>query len=388
MGNPMRASTGVVCRKQGARSRLAIVFCVLLAAVPGQAVLFFSTGAPDYNTTAPTGTLANSGWQWEGSWGNFLGTAIAPQFFATARHVGGAVGDKFTLAGVEFVTTARFDDTGSDLTLWQVAGTFTDYADLFSTTNEPGQVLVVFGRGTQRGAPVNVQTAAGPQVRGWRWGAADGRQRWGQNQVESAVDGDDPQTFDSGSFGKLGSLLRVTFDQGGGTNEAHLSVGDSGGAVFIQDGPSWKLAGINLAVEGPYSLTNSGPGFDAAIFDQRQLYTEENDRWTRTKDSGTAQPGAFYATRISSHLDWIRSIVSSTGEAVPWIQSAAAPQGPYLDEPSAHLDLTAHTITIAVPGANRFYRIRANAALQLTGVRVSGTSLVFGYYQPWERRRV
>lgn len=57
------------------------------------AVLFYSTSDPIHNTTAPTGSLTNSGWQYEGEWNGFLGTAIAPRYFITAKHVGGSIGD-------------------------------------------------------------------------------------------------------------------------------------------------------------------------------------------------------------------------------------------------------------------------------------------------------
>jgi prolipoprotein diacylglyceryltransferase len=48
------------------------------------AVLFYSTDDPAYNTQPPTGSLTNSGWQWQGLWGGVLGTAIAPHYFIAA----------------------------------------------------------------------------------------------------------------------------------------------------------------------------------------------------------------------------------------------------------------------------------------------------------------
>src|SRR5882672_648102 len=80
----------------------------------GHAVLFYATADPAYNTTAPTGTLAGSGWQYQGLWGNVLGTAIAPQYFIAARHVGGSVGQAFVLNGVTYKTTAFWDDIYTD----------------------------------------------------------------------------------------------------------------------------------------------------------------------------------------------------------------------------------------------------------------------------------
>jgi len=58
---------------------------------PVHAVLFYATGDPTYNTLPPGGNLTNSGWQFEGLWGGFLGTPIAPNYFIAAQHVGGSV---------------------------------------------------------------------------------------------------------------------------------------------------------------------------------------------------------------------------------------------------------------------------------------------------------
>ena len=114
-----------------------------------RAVLFQSTADPAFNASAPTGSLAGSGWEWEGQWGLFLGTPIVPNFFITAQHVGGVVGGLFVLNGVAHVTTAYFDDPSSDLRIWQIADTFSGYAPqdsrtaafapLFTSTNEVGQ---------------------------------------------------------------------------------------------------------------------------------------------------------------------------------------------------------------------------------------------------------
>jgi hypothetical protein len=91
-------------------------------------------------------------------------------------------------------------------------------------------------------------------------------QRWGTNTVTAIVNGD--TIFPSGGIGggTIGDLLKCAFDASAGADEAHLSAGDSGGGVFVKQGPVWKLAGINYAVDGPYNTSASGPGFMAAIF--------------------------------------------------------------------------------------------------------------------------
>lgn len=263
------------------------------AARPAEAVILDATGDPAANTSAPTGTLAGSGWELQGLWGDFLGTPIAPQFFITAEHIGGAIGQTFLFQGVSYVTDAVFDDPSSDLRIWHVTEAFPTFALLYNKPNEAGKQLVVFGRGTQRGSEIKDSLGLS---HGWAWGDSDHVQRWGTNTVSSVVDGGDG----------LGSLLSAQFNHIGGT-EAHLSVGDSGGALFIKDGTTWKLAGINYAVSGPYATdVNASGSFNAALFDQSGFYTPSS-LGTYTPASG---PGSFYATRISSNLSFIESVIS------------------------------------------------------------------------------
>src|SRR4051794_10102560 len=89
-------------------------------AQPARAVIFYSTGDPSYNTTAPTGSLADAGWQWQGDWGPFGGTPVATHYFMTAQHVGGGVTGTFTLNGnnytvIPFADSSDFKDVpGTD----------------------------------------------------------------------------------------------------------------------------------------------------------------------------------------------------------------------------------------------------------------------------------
>ena len=109
--------------RKGRGTFLLLVFALL--AMRGHAILFKDTGDPSYNTTAPTGSLTNSGWQYEGQWntekGPFLGTPIAPRFFLAAQHVGGSAGQPFVFNGFTYTTVTNFDDPTTDLRVWQVA---------------------------------------------------------------------------------------------------------------------------------------------------------------------------------------------------------------------------------------------------------------------------
>ncbi|MDQ6625647.1 MAG: hypothetical protein M3Y69_05830 [Verrucomicrobiota bacterium] len=252
------------------------------------AIILFRTGDPTANTAAPTGALANSGWQFEGTFGDYLGTPIAPHFFITAQHIGGAA--KFLFRGISYTPIRSYDDPASDLRLWEVSETFPVYAPLYSSSREVGGHIVVFGRGTQRGA---ARVVNGHLV-GWTFGASDTVERWGENQVAQIVIRDGQET------------LYALFDETGLPNECHLSGGDSSGGVFIDDGGIWKLAGLNYDVDSFSSGSDAGGPFNAAMFDERGSYTATGSLVT----GGAAVPSGFYASRISSRLGWITSIIS------------------------------------------------------------------------------
>jgi hypothetical protein len=296
-------------KRRGFVAVLAVVLLITANATNVCAVLFQSTGDPTYNTNAPSGALTNSGWQYEGFWstsvelstnlypaGNFLGTPIAPQFFITAAHIYGTTNDVFVFNGVTYHPVAQYTTLDSDLSIWQVAETFPYYAPLYTASGETNSPVVVFGRGTDRGAPVIV----GVLTNGWTWGAANWVERWGQSDVSSVTN------FGTG----VGDLLQCTFVGGAGSNECDISPGDSGGGLFIEDGGVWKLAGINYGVDGPFSNAVDGTEFDASLLDVGGLYQEVSPGNWQFMSGAQPIPSAFYSTRISANLDWIESVIN------------------------------------------------------------------------------
>jgi hypothetical protein len=286
--NRLRVIRGIACLG---------VFLSVMHAPRANALIFGSTGDTNYNTTAPSGALTNSGWQYEGAWGNYLGTPIAPQFFIAANHVGGTTNDTFLFNGLAYHPVAAFKTFDSDLTIWQVRETFPNYASLYTASDETNKHLVIFGRGTQRGGPVVVNGL----TNGWFWGVPDGVQRWGEQDVSSVT-----------NLGVgVGEMLRMVFDDNGGSNECHLSDGDSSGGVFIQDNGVWKLAGINHGVDGEFSNAVDGTVFTAALTDLRGLFQRTGPGPTDWIFINGSQPvpSAFYSTRISANLDWIGSVI-------------------------------------------------------------------------------
>ncbi len=283
----------MITRQHHFASLVAIAFLVaafLCGTAPkASAIILYRSGDPTANTTAPTGTLANSGWQWEGIFGDYLGTAIAPHYFITAQHIGFADG-KFTYRGVTYNTLAHFDDPDSDLRIFQIDGTLPDYAPLFAGKSEVGEHCVAIGRGKQRGGQLNVNGA----FRGWNWGATDTVQRWGENTVAAI------KPLPPG-----GDMVYATFDKNGLPNECHLANGDSGGALFVDDGGVWKLAGIHYDVDSVYTSPQRQGILFAAIFDERGLYDENSNLIT----GDAPVPSGFYSTRIASHIAWVDSIL-------------------------------------------------------------------------------
>jgi hypothetical protein len=273
------------------KARASLIVLVLLAfASLARGVILYRTGDPAANTTEPTGSLAGSGWQYEGNFGDFLGTAIAPHYFVTAKHLGTGP-TQFSYHGVNYAIVRSFADAGSDLCIFEVEGTLPVYAPLYTRSDEVGKRLVVIGRGTQRGA----ERVVNGQLRGWEYGPADGVQRWGENEVARILRG----------------ALYVLFDRAGLPQEGHLSAGDSGGAVFLKDGEAWKLAGINSDVDTFASGADRGGPYTSAMFDERGSYRSDG-----TLVTGPAPvPSGFYAARISSSLHWIYSIIGKADPA-------------------------------------------------------------------------
>jgi len=272
------------------------------------------------NRSTPTGSYANSGWQHTGNWGNFLGVPIAKNHFVAASHIGGGVGQNFTLNGNTHKVTAVYNDPNSDLNVYKVDKSFSSWAALYNGSTEVGKTAMLFGRGTQKGAEVKV----GSTRKGWKWGAADKLKSWGRNKVRSTVNG--------GSG--LGSVLGFTFDRtssSGGDKvdqEGIFSAGDSSGAVFINSSNKWYLAGVIYSVETPYKTSSSGSTFDAAIFDKGGLYYNNS----LVSDTSTDNPAFMYATRISTNRSWINGITGA---------SAAPGLGAVVPEPASAMVLMA-----------------------------------------------
>ena len=295
--------------------RLSVALAISGMGFQVRAVVFYETADPNHNATAPTGQFANSGWQFEGLFGGFLGTMISPQLFITAQHIGvqsstfvstslfnGGADVTYTIDTAANSGVGYWDITGTDLRIYKVNETFATYAELYTASNELGQTLVTNGRGGPRGADVIVSG----ELKGWETGGSDGVSRWGANEVGAIYST------------SVGDVLAAEFNAVNGVEETFLASGDSGGGVFIKDGATWKLAGVNYAIEENFdtnNITGDGSEFTGAIFDKGGLYQgSDGGGWTLIPNTGTDIPEQFFASRISTNVAEINAIIQAVPE--------------------------------------------------------------------------
>ena len=344
-----------------------------------QAITLFGNGDPTNHTTAPTGTLAGSGWQWEVE-GGFCATVIGPHYLATARHINLQAGPKlgFGYGGLPYrVIRVISPDTG-DLALLEVSGVMANPAPLYSRTNELRKTMVMHGRGTQRGEPVYGPPPDGTTLQGWKWGNLDEppRLRWGTNRVEDLYESKPGDAV-------TGSYLIAYFSSRGGADLGTISLGDSGGGAFIKDTDGkWKLAGVNFAVEGQFRTAPDAVDFSAALFDRRGFYEYDDaaQGWILDPTQNTEPRTAMYLTRISSYLEWIQSQFDRPSD-IPWphLEAAASVEGPYFEVPSYSVLTADHQIQTLPPSETQFYRVSGDIAFQLRPPVLKDGILIFGY---------
>ena len=264
------------------------------------AIIFLETADPAFHSSTPGD---NSGWQYEGKFSYFLGVPIAPYFFITAHHFGGTVGATIDLHGDSYTTISYHDIPSTDLRMWEVdhAKPFPTYAPLSSGVADVGATATILGRGTRRGTEVVVNGEA----KGWLWGPGDDVERWGRNVVVDTID--DPT---------LGQFRYCDFDNPGIAGECHLSVGDSGGGMFVLENGLWRLAGINYAVDGPFRTTLTGSDLSATLYDMGGLYAQNPD-WMLIDNQAENIPSSFYSSRIAASLAAITGIAPEAASLAP-----------------------------------------------------------------------
>ncbi|MBC8136484.1 MAG: hypothetical protein H8F28_11405 [Fibrella sp.] len=279
--------------------RCLIIFLLsLLFASPGNAII--TVGGDGRLLTPPTGSYRDSGVQFTGNWGSFVGTAVGPHHFITAGHVGGGIGDVFTLNDKEYTAEGLTAVEGTDLAIWRVRERFPVWAQLYDKKDETGKEIILYGRGCRRGHPFIFDGV----MHGWLWGKSDDSLSWGRNRVEGR------KALPGGA-----EMLIFGFDRSSGDEEGTVGRGDSGGGVFTQDGTTWKLAGVIYASGGQYSRVKKGTQpFMAALYETRGLYQNTGEEWKQHDlYSPYSEPTLAFATRISPHAAAIRAIIGIDG---------------------------------------------------------------------------
>jgi hypothetical protein len=288
----------------GSRSAAAVLAIAALTPIDVWAVIIIGSSAG--NTTAPADSGLATRWGQVGNFNSFLGTPIAPQFFLTAKHLGNLTGQAITFPdSTSYITTAAFFDSASDLAIYQISSTFPSdkIVPMYAGSFFANQAMTIFGRGAPRTDTVvnGDKVGSGTEAKGWTWGSGTGARSWGTNTLDGLS-----------NQGAAGIQLVYDFDLSGGSNEGVLSLGDSGGPVFMQEGGVWKLAGINYAVESIFNTTNAGTGFNAAIYDRGGLYFSSNINgpWTYLDPAGGDLPARSLSTSIPDHATWITSVIT------------------------------------------------------------------------------
>lgn len=287
-----------------------LILWLLVGVQPSQAIMVLGGADPTENKVAPTGEYAGAGWQFQGMFGAYLGTMISPTQFITAKHINIASSTfvyHSTFSGGTNVTytvdTVNFHDIpGSDLRVFNIVGdVFPTYAEIYTKPLDVELEFVTFGRGAIRGEEVygearnELGIVIGTELKGWKVGNTGTVPRWGTNEIALTT-----------TVAGLGEVFLSTFDDNGNANEAYLSVGDSGGGVFIldTDDNTWKLAGINYGDGGFFNTSPTSTGsFRGAIFDRGGLYYPNS--WVMLPDQSYDMPATNVFSDVTARYDYL-----------------------------------------------------------------------------------
>ena len=221
-----------------------------------EAVILYGGGNSTNITDPGTGLPWTNVVEMEDSLGSAVGSGVYlnDQFVLTANHVspisqiviGGSVFFVDTTFNASFAggfyTNGVYQVGNTDLKLLRltqnpathgVSGLQSFNLNTSHTVDtNPGTTNYILGYGYGKGTAV---------TGGWNWDAGSvGVERWGTNNIGGT------QTIPNGSWST--NTLLTQFGSTAGTDEAAITMDDSGGALFLKSGSTWYLSGISLYV--------------------------------------------------------------------------------------------------------------------------------------------
>lgn len=184
--------------------------------------------------TDPSGDIGLN-WDYVLKFNNSSAVAIDPYWLLTVAHVADdAPHSSVVIGATTYNQIGEVYHPTADLALIQLDAALPDYYQIYTggyAASRPEVAMVGYG-----GVGTITDTknfTVGSTGRGTR--------RWATNKIDNLLNY-------TGGTGKENQGFQMFFDtsnpSSGSTNEGGVGSGDSGGAVFYDDGGTWKLAGI------------------------------------------------------------------------------------------------------------------------------------------------